>query len=114
MSQTGKKPEHFSSSFFVYKEKKKGAKDLYRCICVCLFSKGELLYSNYQASISSLEIIDISSCSCTSFPFCLELAVISPVLSHEMWIFLALIFALTGLFLSWLTVMGQICKRPQL
>lgn len=55
---------------------------------------------NFQASISSLEITDISSylgLGCTSFPFCLELAVISPVLSHEMWIFLTLIFAVIWL-----------------
>lgn len=99
----------FSVYLFI-KEKKLGVKDLCRCVCVCLFSKAStdktkhLLYSNYHAPISSLEIINISSYSFTSFPFCLELAVISSVLSSEMCIFLAVIFAVIGLFSSYFCI----------
>lgn len=108
--ETEKNPSHFSQICFSVYLCIKQKKPLCKHVCVCLFSKANtdrtehLLYSNYQASISSPEIIDISSYSFTSFPFYLELAVISSILSAEMCVFLAVIVAVIGLFSSYFCI----------
>lgn len=93
-------PHTSSSLFFCIKQKYHQESRIFINVFVYVYFLKVSFCFNFQASISSLEITDISSylgLGCTSFPFCLELAVISPELSHEMWIFLTMIFAVIGL-----------------